>query len=166
MFARLIRSGLFASISRTLMLTACLAAATSQSAQADTPIAVGSARNENNSPWGKLEIYQGGTKLGFFMRIIYNGNSSVMTVMPDDILPDNRIRCKFINYDVPNAPGGDVTEVSNWIEDGGGELILDAITLDMSDLPGQMAYTYEGTQNMPRRQIENPKWSIVRLTTP
>ena len=59
-----------------------------------------------------------------------------------------------------------MTEVSNWIEDGGGELILDAITLDMSDLPGQMAYTYEGTQNMPRRQIENPKWSIVRLTTP
>ena len=166
MFARLIRSGPFASISRTLMLTACLVAATSQSARADTPIAVGSVRNENNSPWGKLEIYQGGTNLGFFMRIIYNGNSSVMTVMPGDILSDNRIRCKFINYDVPNATGGDVTEVSNWIEDGGGELILDAISLDSGELTGKMAYTYEGTQNMPRRQIENPDWFIVRLTTP
>ena len=166
MFARLNRSGLFASLSRTLMLTACLVAATSQAARAVEPIAVGSARNENNSPWGKLEIYQGGTNLGFYMRIIYNGNSSVMTVMPDDILADNRIRCKFINYDVPNAAGGDVTEVSNWIEDGGGELMLDAISFASGDLTGQMAYTYEGTQNMPRRQIEHPQWFIVKLTTP
>lgn len=166
MFARLNHSGLFALISRTLLLATCLIAATSQTARAQTPIGVGSVRNENNSPWGKLEIYQGGTKLGFFLRIIYNGDSSVMTVMPDDILPDNRIRCKFINYDVPNATGGDVTQVSNWIEDGGGELILDAISFDSGDLSGQMAYTYEGTQNMPRRQIENPDWFIVRLTSP
>jgi hypothetical protein len=162
MSTSMVRSSVSTAVRYKLMVLAGFAGLAAESARADQPVAVGVVRNAENAPWGRLEIYQGG-KLNFYLRFVYNGNQGAMTVMPDTISADGRITCKFINYDVYGATLSDLSD-GRWVENGGGDLILDAANADATGLNGTMAYTYQGTQNVERIPIDVPQWVGIRLT--
>jgi hypothetical protein len=163
MFAHICSSS---NLARRVALAALIVAGLSSVASAQTPLATGSILRSNRSPWGTVEVYEGG-KLGVWLRIIYNGRRSVMTVMPDVVTSDGRITGKFINYDLPGFSGqGNPAEFANWVENGGGDFATDPFTLGATELSGQMAFTYAGTQNMRRIPIQNPQFEGFILTSP
>ncbi len=164
MFATLTRSS---SVFKFAILPALLLGCTlASTASAQAPLATGSIRHTNRTAWGTVEFYEGG-KLGVWLRVIYNGRQSVMTVMPDVVTPDGRITGKFINYDLPGFSGqGNPAEFSNWVENGGGDFATDPFNPTANELSGQMAFTYSGTQNTPRQPIDNPQWNGFILTVP
>jgi hypothetical protein len=149
-----------------VVLAGLLVGASAATAAAQTPLATGSILRSNRAAWGTWEAFEGG-KLGVWLRIKYNGNQSIMTVMPDVVTPDGKITGKFINYDLPGFDGqGDPAQFNPWVENGGGDFATDPLTAGATELSGQMAFTYSGTQNMTRIPIDNPQFDGFILTTP
>jgi hypothetical protein len=133
------------------------------SASAQTPVATGSMRYANGAPWASFQAFPTTSNaFGYYLRIQMAGGR-VMTAAPSGTLPDGRIECWFIEYNLIGATKPDGTQGWQWVQTGGGRAYLSSTP---TGLDGIMAYTWTGTQNMPAQQIANPQYFGIKITTP
>ena len=159
MLARLARR-----LVQTLALTLALGAVAG-AASAQEPTATGTLRTpDTGAAWGTFEVLPAQTTMGFFLRF-RPSNGHVMTVMPDAMQADGRLRCTYIEYLLVGAWQPDGTQGWQWHEVANGVVMLDPATATDTSVDGTITET-DTMIGYSRQPVANPQARPIRLSIP